>query len=97
VRIIFLDTELSNWAWDPISKSYYWHRFFSYQPDLNFDNPAVLEAMWEVMKFWLNLGVDGLRLTRFPIWWNGRELPVRTCRRRSAINGEFRKRLDASS
>ncbi len=65
-RIIFLDTELSNWAWDPVSKSYYWHRFFSHQPDLNFDNPAVLEAMWDVMKFWLDIGVDGFRLDAVP-------------------------------
>ncbi len=50
VRIIFVDTEKSNWAWDPISKSYYWHRFFSHQPDLNFDNPAVREEMWNVMQ-----------------------------------------------
>ena len=60
--IIFVDTETSNWAWDPVSKSYYWHRFFSHQPDLNFDNPAVFETVWEVMKFWLELGVDGFRL-----------------------------------
>ena len=59
VRIIFLDTEMSNWAWDPISKSYYWHRFFSHQPDLNYDNPEVREEIWKVMKFWLDLGVDG--------------------------------------
>ena len=65
-RIIFLDTEMSNWAWDPISKSYYWHRFFSHQPDLNFDNPAVREEMWNVMKFWLELGVDGFRLDAVP-------------------------------
>ena len=65
-RIIFLDTEMSNWAWDPISKSYYWHRFFSHQPDLNFDNPAVREEMWQVMKFWLDLGVDGFRLDAVP-------------------------------
>ncbi|HET6178804.1 MAG TPA: maltose alpha-D-glucosyltransferase [Candidatus Sulfotelmatobacter sp.] len=65
-RIIFLDTELSNWAWDPVSKSYYWHRFFSHQPDLNFDNPAVREEMWSVMKFWLDLGVDGFRLDAVP-------------------------------
>ncbi len=65
-RIIFLDTELSNWAWDPISKSYYWHRFFSHQPDLNYDNPAVFEAMWQVMKFWLDIGVDGFRLDAVP-------------------------------
>jgi maltose alpha-D-glucosyltransferase/alpha-amylase len=65
-RIIFLDTEMSNWAWDPISKSYYWHRFFSHQPDLNFDNPAVREEMWNIMKFWLELGVDGFRLDAVP-------------------------------
>jgi maltose alpha-D-glucosyltransferase/alpha-amylase len=66
VRIIFVDTEMSNWSWDPISKSYYWHRFFSHQPDLNYDNPAVREAMWEVMKFWLDIGVDGFRLDAVP-------------------------------
>ena len=65
-RIIFIDTEMSNWAWDPISKSYYWHRFFSHQPDLNYDNPAVREEMWQVMKFWLELGVDGFRLDAVP-------------------------------
>ncbi len=65
-RIIFTDTELSNWAWDPVSKSYYWHRFFSHQPDLNYDNPAVCEAMWEVMKFWFGMGVDALRLDAVP-------------------------------
>ena len=65
-RIIFTDTELSNWAWDPVSKSYYWHRFFSHQPDLNYDNPAVRDAVWEVMKFWFEMGVDGLRLDAVP-------------------------------
>ncbi len=65
-RIIFLDTELSNWAWDPVSKQYYWHRFFSHQPDLNYDNPAVYEEMWRVMKFWLDMGVDGFRLDAVP-------------------------------
>ena len=65
-RIIFLDTEMSNWAWDPISKSYYWHRFFSHQPDLNYDNPAVRQEMWNVMKFWLEMGVDAFRLDAVP-------------------------------
>ncbi len=65
-RIIFLDTEMSNWAWDPVSKQYYWHRFFSHQPDLNWDNPAVREEMWDVMKFWLDMGVDGFRLDAVP-------------------------------
>ena len=66
VRIIFIDTELSNWAWDPVSKAYYWHRFFSHQPDLNFDNPAVRDEIWKVMKFWLDLGVDGFRVDAVP-------------------------------
>jgi maltose alpha-D-glucosyltransferase/alpha-amylase len=65
-RIIFLDTEKSNWSWDPEAKSYYWHRFYSHQPDLNFDNPAVLEAVLDVMNYWLALGVDGLRLDAVP-------------------------------
>jgi maltose alpha-D-glucosyltransferase/alpha-amylase len=66
VRIIFLDTERSNWAWDPESKSYYWHRFFSHQPDLNFDNQAVRDEMWNTMKFWLDMGVDGFRVDAVP-------------------------------
>jgi maltose alpha-D-glucosyltransferase / alpha-amylase len=66
VRIIFRDTEMSNWAWDPVSKAYYWHRFFSHQPDLNFDNPAVREEIWQVMRFWLELGVDGFRVDAVP-------------------------------
>src|SRR5436309_2803942 len=61
-RIIFKDFETSNWAWDPVAKAYYWHRFYSHQPDLNFDNPAVHEAVKEVCDFWLSMGVDGLRL-----------------------------------
>ncbi|KQP33358.1 alpha-amylase [Methylobacterium sp. Leaf102] len=65
-RIIFLDTETSNWTWDPVAKQYFWHRFYSHQPDLNFDNPAVLEAVIEVMRYWLDMGVDGLRLDAIP-------------------------------
>lgn len=65
-RIIFCDTEKSNWTWDPVAGQYFWHRFYSHQPDLNFDNPAVLEAVLEVMRFWLDLGVDGLRLDAVP-------------------------------
>jgi maltose alpha-D-glucosyltransferase / alpha-amylase len=65
-RIIFRDTESSNWAWDPQVKSYFWHRFFSHQPDLNFDNPHVLRAMLRVMDFWLRMGVDGFRLDAIP-------------------------------
>ena len=65
-RVIFCDTEASNWSWDPVAKAYYWHRFYSHQPDLNFDNPRVLAAVLRVMRFWLNLGVDGLRLDAVP-------------------------------
>ena len=65
-RIIFTDTETSNWAWDPVAKAYYWHRFFSHQPDLNFDNPNVLQALLRTMRFWLNQGVDGFRLDAIP-------------------------------
>jgi maltose alpha-D-glucosyltransferase/alpha-amylase len=66
VRIIFTDTEKSNWEWDDTAKAYYWHRFFHHQPDLNFDNPAVLSAVIKVMQFWLDRGVDGLRLDAVP-------------------------------
>jgi maltose alpha-D-glucosyltransferase/alpha-amylase len=65
-RIIFKDFETSNWAWDPIAKSYYWHRFYSHQPDLNFDNPTVHDLVQQVCDFWLNMGVDGLRLDAIP-------------------------------
>src|SRR3954465_116088 len=65
-RIIFVDTETSNWTWDPIAQQFFWHRFFSHQPDLNFDNPDVLEAVKNVMRFWLKMGVDGLRLDAIP-------------------------------
>ena len=65
-RIIFTDTERSNWTFDPVAGQYYWHRFFSHQPDLNLDNPEVLRAILDVMRFWLDLGVDALRLDAIP-------------------------------
>ncbi len=65
-RIIFSDTEKSNWTWDPVARAYYWHRFFSHQPDLNYDNPKVLEEVMKVMRYWLDLGVDGLRIDAVP-------------------------------
>ncbi len=65
-RIIFLDTERSNWTWDPVAGAYYWHRFYSHQPDLNFDNPRVLQEVLKVMRMWLDMGVDGLRLDAIP-------------------------------
>jgi maltose alpha-D-glucosyltransferase/alpha-amylase len=65
-RIIFTDTEKSNWTWDPVAGQFYWHRFFSHQPDLNFDNPHVVRAVLNTMHFWLDLGVDGFRLDAIP-------------------------------
>ena len=65
-RIIFQDTETSNWTWDPVAKAYYWHRFFSHQPDLNFENPEVKAALFKALDFWLEMGVDGLRLDAVP-------------------------------
>src|SRR5579864_4002061 len=66
VRIIFSDTEKSNWTWDPVAKAYYWHRFFSHQPDLNYDNPRVVEEVIKVMRYWLDMGVDALRVDAIP-------------------------------
>lgn len=65
-RIIFVDTETSNWTFDPVRRQYYWHRFFSHQPDLNFENPDVVEAVFDVVRFWLDLGIDGFRLDAVP-------------------------------
>ncbi len=66
VRIIFTDTEKSNWTWDEVAQQYYWHRFFAHQPDLNFDNPRVMEEVLNAMRFWMDMGVDGLRLDAIP-------------------------------
>jgi maltose alpha-D-glucosyltransferase/alpha-amylase len=65
-RIIFLDTEDSNWSWDPVAGQYYWHRFYASQPDLNYDNPAVQQEMLKIMRFWLDLGLDGFRMDAVP-------------------------------
>ncbi len=65
-RIIFTDTEKSNWTWDPVAKAYFWHRFFSHQPDLNYDNPLVMEEVLRIMRFWLDMGVDALRIDAIP-------------------------------
>jgi maltose alpha-D-glucosyltransferase/alpha-amylase len=79
-RIIFIDSEPSNWTWDPARGQYYWHRFFSHQPDLNYDNPEVQEAMLNALRFWLDLGIDGFRLDAVPYLYerdgtNGENLP----------------------
>jgi maltose alpha-D-glucosyltransferase/alpha-amylase len=93
-RIIFTDTEKSNWSWDPVAKQYYWHRFFSHQPDLNYDNPAVKTAMLDVMRFWLDRGLDGFRCDAVPYLieregTNGENLPET-----HAILREFRSVID---
>jgi len=93
-RIIFLDTEKSNWAWDPISKAFYWHRFFSHQPDLNYDNPAVREEMWNVMKFWLEMGVDAFRLDAIPYLVEREGTNCENLPETHAVLKEFRRKLD---
>jgi len=92
--INFRDTELSNWAWDPVSKSYYWHRFFSHQPDLNYDNPAIREEMWNVMKFWLELGVDGFRLDAVPYLVEREGTNCENLPETHAVIKELRQKLD---
>ena len=94
VRIIFLDTETSNWARDPVSKSYYWHRFFSHQPDLNYDNPAVREEMWSIMRFWLEMGVDGFRLDAIPYLVEREGTSCENLPETHALLKELRSKLD---
>ncbi|GGK88583.1 maltose alpha-D-glucosyltransferase/alpha-amylase [Curtobacterium luteum] len=73
IRIIFVDTEESNWTFDPVRRQFFFHRFFSHQPDLNFENPAVVEAVYEVVRHWLDMGVDGLRLDAIPYLFESEE------------------------
>src|SRR4029453_14286264 len=70
-RIIFKDFEPSNWTWDPVAHAYYWHRFYRHQPDLNYDNPDVWKAIFPVVDFWMELGVDGMRLAAGPSLFGG--------------------------
>ena len=77
-RIIFVDTEPSNWTWDPVRQQYFWHRFFSHQPDLNYDNPKVHDAMLEALSFWLDMGLDGFRSTPCPTSTSARAPTART-------------------
>ncbi len=101
VRIIFTDTEKSNWAWDEVAQQYYWHRFFSHQPDLNFDNPRVMEEVLKAMRFWLDLGVDALRLDAIPYLVeregtsceNVPETHVKIKEIRAALDAEYENRL----
>ena len=94
-RIIFTDTEKSNWSWDPVAGQFYWHRFFSHQPDLNFDNPAVVEAVLDVMRFWLGMGVDGLRLDAVPYLIEREGTSCENLPGTHAVLMQIRKTLDA--
>jgi len=100
-RIIFTDTESSNWSWDPVAKSYYWHRFFAHQPDLNFDNPQVVRAVVSAMHFWIDAGVDGMRLDAIPYLCeregtSNENLPETHAvlkRLRAALDGQHKNRM----
>src|SRR5438067_1457741 len=94
-RIIFKDFETSNWAWDPLAKAYYWHRFYSHQPDLNFDNPAVHEAVKKVCDFWLSMGVDGLRLDAIPYLYEREDTNCENLPDTHKFLNELRTHLDA--
>ena len=94
-RVIFTDTEPSNWTWDPVAGQYYWHRFFSHQPDLNWDNPAVKEAMFQVMEFWLDRGLDGFRADAVPYLIEREGTICENLEETHDILKEFRTRLDS--
>ncbi len=94
-RIIFKDTETSNWAWDGVAKQYYWHRFFSHQPDLNFDNPRVRRALFDVVDFWLDMGVDGLRLDAVPYLYEREGTSCENLPETHAYLKELRKHIDS--
>ena len=93
-RVIFVDTEKSNWTWDSVAEAYYWHRFYSHQPDLNFDNPRVLQEVLSVMRFWLDLGVDGLRLDAVPYLVEREGTSNENLPETHAILKQLRKALD---
>ncbi|HSH40115.1 MAG TPA: maltose alpha-D-glucosyltransferase [Chthoniobacterales bacterium] len=93
-RIIFKDFETSNWAWDPVAKAYYWHRFYSHQPDLNFDNPAVHDAVEKVCDFWLDMGVDGLRLDAVPYLYEREGTSCENLRETHDYLKKLRKHVD---
>jgi maltose alpha-D-glucosyltransferase/alpha-amylase len=95
-RIIFTDTETSNWAWDPVAQQYYWHRFFSHQPDLNFDNAAVVREVIGVMRWWLDMGVDGMRLDAVPYLCEREGTNCENIPQTHAVLKRLRAALDAS-
>jgi maltose alpha-D-glucosyltransferase/alpha-amylase len=94
VRVIFRDTEMTNWAWDTVSKAYYWHRFFSHQPDLNYDNPAVREEIWQVMRFGLEIGVDVFRVDAVPYLVEREGTSCENLPETHGVVRELRRRMD---
>jgi maltose alpha-D-glucosyltransferase/alpha-amylase len=94
-RIIFVDTEASNWTWDPVAGQYYWHRFFSHQPDLNYDNPEVQDAMLDVLRFWLEIGIDGFRLDAVPYLYEREGTNCENLRETHAYLKRVRREVDA--
>ncbi|MEO8483574.1 MAG: maltose alpha-D-glucosyltransferase [Acidobacteriota bacterium] len=95
VPIVFKDTERSNWTWDPVANAYFWHRFFHHQPDLNFDNPKVQAAVKRVMRYWLDLGVDGMRLDAVPYLVEREGTQCANLPETHAILKDIRRELDA--
>ncbi|HJT18828.1 MAG TPA: maltose alpha-D-glucosyltransferase [Nitrospira sp.] len=93
-RIIFIDTEKSNWTWDPVAQAYYWHRFFSHQPDLNYDNPELRLAMLDVLGFWLDQGLDGFRCDAVPYLFEREGTICENLPETHAYLREVRKRID---
>ena len=94
-RIIFKDFERSNWTWDTEAGAYYWHRFYSHQPDLNFDNPTVQKATFAALDFWLRMGVDGLRLDAVPYLYEREGTSCENLPETHDFLKELRRRLDA--
>jgi maltose alpha-D-glucosyltransferase/alpha-amylase len=95
-RIIFSDTERSNWTWDPVAKQYYWHRFFSHQPDLNYDNPKVVEEILKVMHYWLDMGVDALRMDAIPYLVEREGTSCENLRETHTVIKSLRREIDAN-
>ena len=96
VRMIFTDTEKSNWTWDPLAKAYYWHRFFSHQPDLNYDNPRVVEEVIKVMRYWLDMGVDALRVDAIPYLVEREGTSCENLPETHAVIKKLRQEIDAN-
>jgi maltose alpha-D-glucosyltransferase/alpha-amylase len=95
-RIIFRDTEKSNWTWDPEAQAYYWHRFFSHQPDLNYDNPLVVDEVIKVIHYWLELGVDGLRVDAIPYLFEREDTSCENLPETHALIRRLRQEIDSS-